>query len=80
MRTNVNGATSTIGASTPYGHPGGRSALGNTVFVEEEDEALEMERNGRFEVWAALPIQESLEVAFMVFLEVGVEMRMERVR
>ena len=41
------------------------------MFVEEEDEALEMERNGRFEVWAALPIQESLEVAFMVFLEVG---------
>jgi xylulokinase len=62
LRTNVNGATSTIGfgalgggsggnsgASTPYGHPGGRLALGNTVFAEEdEDEALEMERNGRF--------------------------------
>jgi xylulokinase len=62
LRTNVNGTTSNIGfgalgggsggnsgASTPYGHPGGRSALGNTVFVEEEeDEALEMERNGRY--------------------------------
>ena len=30
-------------ASTPYGHPGGRSGLGNTGFVEE-DEALEIER------------------------------------
>lgn len=62
LRTNINGVSSTIGfgalgggsggnsgASTPYGHPGGRSALGNTVFVEEEeDEALEMEQNGRF--------------------------------
>ena len=62
LRTNINGATSTVGfgalgggsggnsgASTPYGHPGGRSGLGNTVFPEEEeDEALEMERNGRF--------------------------------
>ena len=59
LRTNVNGSTSTVGfgagsagnsgASTPYGHPGGRSGLGNTVFAEEEeDEALEMERNGRY--------------------------------
>jgi len=61
LRSNVNGATSAIGlgalgggsggnsgASTPYGHPGGRSTLGNTVFAEEEeDEAIEMERNGR---------------------------------
>ena len=62
LRNNVNGATSTIGlgalgggsgansgSSTPYGHPGRRSTLGNTVFAEEEeDEALEMERIGRF--------------------------------
>ena len=62
MRINVNGATSTVGlgglgggsgansgSSTPYGHPGGRSTLGNTVFAEEEeDEGLEMERIGRF--------------------------------
>ena len=62
LRTNVNGVASTVGlgvlgggsggnsgASTPYGHTGGRSALGNTVFAEEEeDEALELERNGRF--------------------------------
>ena len=61
LRTNVNGATSTVGlgalgggsgansgSSTPYGHPGGRSTLGNTVFAEEEeDEGLEMERIGR---------------------------------
>ena len=61
LRTNVNGATSVMGlgalgggsgansgTSTPYGHPGGRSGLGNTVFPEEEeDEALEMERNGK---------------------------------
>ena len=62
LRTNVNGSSSSIGfgalgsgsgansgASTPYGHPSGRSGLGSTVFVEEEeDEALEMEQNGRF--------------------------------
>ena len=62
LRTNVNGTTSTVGlgilgggsgansgASTPFGHPGGRSTLGNKVFPEEEeDEALELERNGRF--------------------------------
>jgi xylulokinase len=62
LRTNVNGATSAVGlgvlgggsgansgTSTPYGHPGGRSTLGNTVFPEEEeDEALELERNGQF--------------------------------
>ena len=62
LRTNINGTASTVGfgalgsgsgansgASTPYGHPGGRSTLGNTVFAEEdEDEALEMERHGRF--------------------------------
>ncbi|KAF8151500.1 hypothetical protein B0H34DRAFT_822751 [Crassisporium funariophilum] len=58
LRTNVNGAASAVGvglglgggsgSSTPYGHPGARSGLGNTVFVEEdEDEELDMERNGR---------------------------------
>ena len=60
LRTNINRAGSAIGlgilssgsggnsgASTPYGHAGGRRSLGNTVFAEEEeDEALEMERNG----------------------------------
>ncbi|PPQ90346.1 hypothetical protein CVT25_007748 [Psilocybe cyanescens] len=57
LRTNVNGATSVIapiaggsgansGTSTPYGHPGARSGLGSTVFVEEdEDEEVERERN-----------------------------------
>lgn len=59
LRTNVNGATSITagltvggssgansGSSTPYGHPGSRSGLGATVFVEEdEDEELERERN-----------------------------------
>jgi len=57
LRSNVNGVTSTIGGqfapgsgansgtSTPFGH---RSMLGSTVLVEEdEDEALELERNGR---------------------------------
>ncbi|KAF9530785.1 hypothetical protein CPB83DRAFT_850311 [Crepidotus variabilis] len=56
LRSNVNGAPSTIGGytpgsgansgtSTPFGHPGGRSGLGNTVFVEEdEDEEIERER------------------------------------
>lgn len=59
LRSNVNGTTSTIsgqhapgsgansGTSTPFGHPGTRSTLGSTVFVEEdEDEALEIERTG----------------------------------
>ena len=59
LRSNVNGVTGTIGgllapgsgansgSSTPFGHPSTRSMLGSTVFVEEdEDEALEMERNG----------------------------------
>ena len=42
------GSGANSGTSTPYGHPGSRSALGNTVFVEEdEDEELERERNGR---------------------------------
>jgi len=63
LRTNINGATSGMvgmgggsgpnsGTSTPYGHPGGgRSGLGATVFVEEdEDEVEEMERNGRLNV------------------------------
>jgi xylulokinase len=57
LRTNVNGAAPISGAvggssgansgsSTPYGHPGARSGLGATVFVEEdEDEELERERN-----------------------------------
>ncbi|RDB21836.1 putative D-xylulose kinase A [Hypsizygus marmoreus] len=59
LRTNVNGAVgggglavggssgANSGSSTPYGHPGsgGRSGLGATVFVEEdEDEELERER------------------------------------
>jgi xylulokinase len=60
VRTNVNGvvgpSTMAMGAggsggnsgtSTPYGHPGSRSSLGATVFVEEdEDEMEEMERIG----------------------------------
>lgn len=59
LRSNVNGVSSVIGgqhapgsgansgSSTPFGHPSARSTLGSTVFVEEdEDEALEMERNG----------------------------------
>lgn len=58
LTTNINGAGSILpaglggssgansGTSTPYGHPGARSGLGSTVFVEEdEDEAMEMERN-----------------------------------
>ncbi|KAH9475085.1 putative D-xylulose kinase A [Psilocybe cubensis] len=59
LRTNVNGATSVIaplagtggtgsgansGTSTPYGHPGPRSALGSTVLEEEEDDDEEQER------------------------------------
>jgi xylulokinase len=54
LRTNTNsgppsagtpGSGANSGASTPYGHPGSRSALGNTVFVEEdEDDLEEMER------------------------------------
>jgi len=56
LRTHVNGPVSSAGggpesgansgASTPYGHPGsGRSGLGATVFVEEdEDEELEREK------------------------------------
>ena len=57
LRSNVNGTVggqfapgsgANSGTSTPFGHPGSRSMLGSTVFVEEdEDEALEMERNGR---------------------------------
>ncbi|TFK37723.1 hypothetical protein BDQ12DRAFT_607042 [Crucibulum laeve] len=63
LRTNINGVSSGLtnlavpggsgansGASTPYGHPSQRSGLGNTVFVEEdEDEEIELERarNGR---------------------------------
>ena len=58
LRTNVNGATSTgaalnlpgsganSGASTPYGHPGPRSGLGATVFAEEDEDELELDRNG----------------------------------
>lgn len=58
LRTNVNGVVTTTvpslgngsgansGSSTPYGHPGSRSGLGSTVFVEEEeDEEMERERN-----------------------------------
>jgi len=42
------GSAANSGTSTPYGHPGSRSGLGSTVFVEEdEDEELERERNGR---------------------------------
>jgi len=60
LKSNINGATSVAaglvgggsgansGTSTPYGHPGSRSGLGNTVFVEEdEDEELEREMNAR---------------------------------
>jgi xylulokinase len=47
LRTNVNGATNTGSGGLGGGHPGGQSPLGNTVFPEE-DEALEMEQNGRF--------------------------------
>jgi xylulokinase len=55
LRTSVNavgglvmpGSGANSGTSTPYGHPGPRSALGSTVFVEEdEDEVEEMERSG----------------------------------
>jgi xylulokinase len=50
LRTNINGLNAGSGAnsgtSTPYGHPG-RSGLGSTVFVEEdEDEVEEMEQGG----------------------------------
>jgi len=59
LKSNINGVASTItghatssgansGTSTPFGHPGARSGLGSTVFVEEdEDEELEREMNGR---------------------------------
>lgn len=59
LRSNVNGVTSIIaghtpgsgtnsGTSTPFGHPGTRSTLGNTVFVEEEeDEEMEIDRNAK---------------------------------
>ncbi|EAU83592.1 D-xylulose kinase [Coprinopsis cinerea okayama7 len=59
LRTNINGppnvpmaltpgSGANSGASTPFGHPGPRSTLGATVFVEEdEDEEIERERNGR---------------------------------
>jgi len=60
LRSNINGVTSTIaghtpgsgansGTSTPFGHPSTRSTLGNTVFVEEEedDEEMEIDRNGK---------------------------------
>ncbi|EGN92420.1 hypothetical protein SERLA73DRAFT_99342 [Serpula lacrymans var. lacrymans S7.3] len=54
LRTNINGIAggnassgANSGTSTPYGHSGPRSALGSTVFVEEEeDEMEEMERLG----------------------------------
>jgi xylulokinase len=57
LRTNTNtgppsagttpGSGANSGASTPFGHHGSRSALGNTVFVEEdEDDLEEMERGG----------------------------------
>jgi xylulokinase len=56
LRSNINGATvvgglggnsgANSGTSTPYGHPGSRSGLGSTVFVEEdEDYEIELERN-----------------------------------
>ncbi|KAF9484591.1 D-xylulose kinase [Pholiota conissans] len=62
LRSNVNGATTgsggvsglggnsgaNSGTSTPYGVSGTRSALGTTVFVEEdEDYEIELERNAR---------------------------------
>ncbi|KAF6756766.1 D-xylulose kinase [Ephemerocybe angulata] len=59
LRTNINGASSVAaggnlapgsgansGTSTPFSHPGPRSGLGATVFVEEDEDELELERNG----------------------------------
>lgn len=54
LRTNINGATTLApgsgansGTSTPFKNPGPRSSLA-TVFVEEEEEELELERNGGY--------------------------------